>query len=409
MTDGYNDLSGGMVYFISDGQHWPMMMDWWWDASDLAAPPANGDLVAFMFDDPLGPAEAHGTLTAGNITGQGRIDGDPSAVGGTEVRPPWKPGGVGGMVQGGGKDAKLIAIGDIYWNFESSSEDAWYFSAFGADGFGDTDDGAQITSNSFGISETDNDEWDNRSRLITLINTSPTDPVGHPNTYGQRTAFLVSTGNGAPGYGTVTSADATTSIGVGASTQFGSTNWDSISSQDQIVWGDVIPWSNRGPTAVGHLAPQVTADGAFAAGDLTSNGVGDGWTAWETWGGTSRSTPVAAGNLALVYDAWYQRTGEWPTWEQARELMMNGANDQDFDVLVQGAGAVNADRSTDIAAGLFGVNVSPSAWYPGSSPGAMGEPIAFAQVIAQEAVILKFSLSRTILLQTWQLLSMLLI
>ena len=377
--DGYNDLSGGLVYFISDGKHWPQMMDWWWNPASFGmTPPGPGELVAFMFDDPLGPAAAHGTLTASNIVGQGRIDGDPSVFGG-DTRPSWKPTGVGGMVQGGGRDAKLIAIGDVYIYFTASTEEAWYFSAFGVDGFGDTDDGAHITSNSYGESEVDNDEWDNRSRLITRLNTR-TSWRGFPNTYGRRTAFLFSTGNGAPGYGTNAPPSGSTAIAVSASTQFGSVSWDSISGPDQVVWGDVIPWSNRGPTAVGHLAPHVTADGAFAAGAITMNGWGDGWTAWEAWGGTSRSTPVAAGNLALIYDAWKQRTGQWPTWRQARELLMNGATDQKYDVLVQGAGAVNADKSTDIAGGLYGLHLSPEAWYPGDYRGT--EYLAFAQVIA---------------------------
>ncbi|MCS7222236.1 MAG: S8 family serine peptidase [Anaerolineae bacterium] len=377
--DGYYDLSGGLVYFISDGKHWPQMMDWWWDPAGFGmTPPGPGELVAFMFDDPWGPAAAHGTLTASNIVGQGRIDGDPSVFGG-DTRPSWKPAGVGGMVQGGGKGAKLIAIGDIYINYTASTEEAWYFASFGVDGFGDTDDGAHITSNSYGESETDNDEWDNRSRLITRLNTRSS-WRGFPNTYGQRVAHLFSTGNGAPGYGTNAPPSGSTIIAVGASTQFGSVGWDSISGPDQVVWGDVIPWSNRGPTAVGHLAPHVTADGAFAAGAIASNGWGDGWSAWMAWGGTSRSTPVAAGNLALIYDAWKQRTGQWPTWRQARELLMNGATDQKYDVLVQGAGAVNADKSTDIAGGLYGLHISPEAWYPGDYRGA--EFPAFAQIIA---------------------------
>ena len=386
--DGYYDLSGGMVYFIADGKHWPQMMDWWWSPSSFGlAVPGAGELVAFMFDDPLGPAAAHGTLTAGNIVGQGVADGDPSIYGGIP-RPSFKPTGVGGMVQGGGKNASLIAIGDIYINFTASTEEGWYFASMGVDGYGDTDDGAQITSNSYGESATDNDEWDNRARLLTRLNTRTT-YRGFPAIYNQQVAHLVSTGNGAPGFGTVTAPGGSTAIHIGASTQFGSTgDFDSISGADQIVWGDVIPWSNRGPTAVGHLAPSVTADGAFAAGDITSNGWGDGWTAWTSWGGTSRSSPVAAGNLALIYQAWKQGSGagQWPTWQQARELIMNGATDQQYDVLVQGAGAVNADAATDIAGGLDGLHVSPDSWYPGYSPGASGEPIAFAQVITPGGV-----------------------
>src|SRR5262249_2529105 len=163
----------------------------------------------------------HGTLTASNIVGRGVIDGNPAALGGADARPTWKPTGVGGMVQGAGKNVKLIGIGDIYVNFEASTEDAWNFALFEVDGHGDTNDGALITSNSYGESTVDNDEWDNRSRLLTELNTMPEDYYANPNTYGNRTAFLFSTGNGGPGFGTNTNPSASTAIKVGASTQFG--------------------------------------------------------------------------------------------------------------------------------------------------------------------------------------------
>ena len=51
------------------------------------------------------------------------------------------------------------------------------------------------------------------------------------------------------------------------------------------------------------------ADGAYAPGDATLNSVGDGRIAWASWGGTSRSTPVAAGAAALVYQAWRKAHG----------------------------------------------------------------------------------------------------
>jgi hypothetical protein len=377
--DGYSDFSGGLVYFIADGQHWPQGMDWYWDPERYPDswginPPDSGDLVAFMFDDPTGPAAAHGTLTASAIVGQGVIDGDP----GVGERPSWKPSG-SGMVQGAGKNAKIIAMGDSYMLHEDSTEASYYFSVWGVDGFGDTNDGAQISSNSYGSSETDNDEWDYRSRMITRLNTRNYDYFGRPNTYGQQHAFVFSTGNGAPGYGTNAPPSASTAIAVGASTQFGSTYWDSISGPDQIVWGDVIPFSNRGPTAVGSLAPSVTADGAFGAGDLTLNYWWDGWSAWESWGGTSRSCPVTAGNLSLVYDAFKQRTGSFPTWEQARELLMSGATDQNYDVFTQGAGTVNAETSTNIAGGLAGLQISPSNWSVGDYQGE--EYLAFSKLV----------------------------
>ena len=63
-------------------------------------------------------------------------------------------------------------------------------------------------------------------------------------------------------------------------------------------------WSNRGFGANATNGVDLVADGAYAPGDATLNTVLDGRIAWVTWGGTSRSTPVAAGATALVYQAY---------------------------------------------------------------------------------------------------------
>ena len=81
-------------------------------------------------------------------------------------------------------------------------------------------------------------------------------------------------------------------IQVGASTNFGSTGWDSIANYSQVTDNDVIEWSNRGPGANGRNGVDVVADGSYAPGDATLNTILDGQNAWVTWGGTSRSTPV---------------------------------------------------------------------------------------------------------------------
>jgi hypothetical protein len=90
---------------------------------------------------------------------------------------------------------------------------------------------------------------------------------------------------------------------------------------------------------------------------------------------------VAAGNLALVYQAFRGEHDRWPTWAEARTLLASGATDLNYDTLVQGAGMVNADRSTRLAAGSAsaGVEASPTAWYPGAFRGT--QPLAFQQVL----------------------------
>jgi hypothetical protein len=367
-TDGIADLSGGMVYWISDGVNQPPYAEQVF--SDLGSSavdvPAAGSLVCMMGSYDL--AADHGTLCASVVAGQGRIDG--SSLQGT--RPAFKTGS-GGMVQGGGRDAEVVAIGDVYSAYALSTLLAYDFSSYGPDAMAGSGDEVQIVSNSYGESATDNDEWDYASRYVTLLNTGDA-----PNT-----TFLFATGNGGPGYGTSTAPSPSTAIKVGASTQFGADGgWDSIDTSAQVTFGDVAPFSNRGPTAMGHLAPTIVADGAYASGAVALGMAnGNGWNAWETWGGTSRSTPVASGNLALVYQAFEGEHGRWPTYDEARMLLSSGATDLNYDTLVQGAGMVDANRSTMLAAGMAGAGIeaSPTAWYPGGYRGAV-EP-AFAQVV----------------------------
>jgi len=349
--DGYTDISGGLVYFIADGKTPIPVSDWLW--GPYAPPPDNGDLVAFH--GALDEEWSHGTLCASNVVGQGVING---------MAPTFRDlpgdGTPGGVVVGGAPDAEMVAVSDIYYNFDASVIDAYTFSVFGYDGIPGSGDEMQITSNSYGESDIDNDGWDYKSRYVDRL----------VRRYSPTITFLFSTGNGAPGYGTVAPPCPTTGMGIGASTQFGSTGWDSIAYTTQIAFGDVIQWSNRGPGARGNVGVNVVADGAFASGAGNINYYGfNGWYSWETWGGTSRSSPVAMSNLALVYQAFKEKNGRWPSYEEARAIFMSGASNLDYDVFVQGAGSVNADRATDVAGGLYGVYVMPESWRAGDYRG----------------------------------------
>ncbi len=357
-ADGYADLSGGMIYWIADGTNNPPGFDLHFNAGAAAAPGA-GDLVCIMGS--LDYDDTHGTLCASNIVGQGVIDGASIA----DEYPSFKGAGTGGIVQGAGRDAKLVGIGNIY-SSSSTYVMAYDFAAFGLDGDNGTGDELQSLSCSFGDSAVDNDGWDYESRYITMLN----------DAYSPSTVFVFSTGNGGPGYGTNAPPSPSTGISVGASTQFGACGgWDSITTTDQVTVGDVISWSNRGPSALGDNGVSVVADGAYSSGAVPLNNAIidddhlDGWRAWEIWGGTSRSTPVAVGNLALVQQAFKAQSGRWPTWSEARNLMMSGATDLSYDSFVQGAGMVNAKRSTALAAQTGGLLVSPPAWTAGDFRG----------------------------------------
>ena len=339
--DGFTDLSGGLLYYISDG-----------------ATPIPGGLDAFgVLDASFGPGEltawsgdydpaiaGHGTLTASNIVAQGVINGNAPTF--SDV-----PGGTyPGAVIGGAPHAKLAPFGDIYFSFEFSTQFGYFLT---------TRQGVDITSNSYGSSDVDNDGWDAASQEADVIHN------------GRRTTPLFSTGNGAPGFGTVAPPSPVAAIAVGASTQFGGTGWDSIDAASQIVDDDVMVWSNRGPGATGVTGVDVVADGAFSAGDSTLNTVLDGQLAWETWGGTSRSTPVAVGATALVYQSWRQATGtNVPAgfYTTAKDILKSSAEDLGYDALIQGAGSVDAADAVETAAGSQ-ARVSPNEWRAGDYRG----------------------------------------
>jgi hypothetical protein len=354
--DGYTDLSGGLLAFISDGATFlPGGIDIFAPADDPETPEHETlDFIdAFTFDpgrmlmwtgdyDPA--IGGHGTLTASNIVGQGVINGNAPVF--TDLPDDGK---YPGAVIGGAPDAKLAPYGDIYFSFDFSTQLGYYLA---------TRKGVDVTSNSYGSSDVDNDGWDAASQEADYIHA------------GRRSTPLFSTGNGAPGFGTTAPPAPTAGIAVGASTQFGGTGWDSIFETTQIPDNDVMVWSNRGFGATGSVGVDIVADGAYSAGSLTLNAFLNGQVAWETWGGTSRSTPVAAGAAALVYQAYREEVGSIPVgfFAQVKEYLKSGAQDLGYNATIQGAGSVDAFAAVQAAIGDAS-SVSPSEWRAGDYRG----------------------------------------
>ena len=355
--DGYNDLSGGLLYFISDGDTvLPGGIMRFTDDSQEFRDEFTfgpGEMLAWTGDyDPA--IEGHGTLTASNILGQGVVNGLAPCFADLAGRPgaqPCKGGGTyPGAVIGGAPKAKGAPFGDIYFSFEFSTQFGYLLA---------TRHGIDVTSNSYGSSAADNDGYDAASQEADLLYN------------GSRTTPVFSTGNGAPGFGTATAPQPLAGIVVGASTQFGGTGWDSIKNESQITDNDVMVWSNRGPQATGGNGVDVVADGAFSPGDLTLNSALDGRIAWETWGGTSRSTPVTVAATALVYQAWRQsHGGTIPAgfYATAKRIVKSSAQDLGYESWIQGSGSVDAARAVQVASGTDAF-VSPDNWRPGNYRG----------------------------------------
>ena len=342
--DGYTDLSGGLLYYISDGHTTIPGGPTDFGVSDTPGP---GDFLAWSGDFDPG-IEGHGTLTASNVVGQAVINGKAPVVRRPEGTSTTRTGRFPGMVLGGAPNAKLAPMGDIYFSFGFSTQFAYLLT---------NEWGVQVTSNSYGTSTLDNDGMDASSREADFINTT----FG-----GLATTPIFSTGNGAPGFGTVTAPSPVSGIQVGASTNFGSTGWDSIANYSQVTDNDVIEWSNRGPGANGRNGVDVVADGSYAPGDATLNTVIDGQNAWTTWGGTSRSTPVTVGAAALVEQAYRAAHGSFPAEPAVKTILKSSAKDLGYDNFIQGSGSVDAGAAVAAAVGT-GSTVSPDEWRPATS------------------------------------------
>jgi hypothetical protein len=351
--DGFYDLSAGMLAWIADGVNPPPGTSTLYEG---VVTPEAGRLLVFFGDE-----DSHGTNCASDIVSQSVIT-DPYGNG--PINP--RVGGYGDLGEAGGpvmrgmaQDAKLMAFQNAYF-----IPDAWVLSAFGFDGVANTGDEAQIVSNSFGFSDLTDDGWNPGSRIVHLLN----------NEVAPNTTWLVATGNGGHGYGTVTMPTGDTIIDVGASTSYGTLVYYEDASPDLFTYGDVQPWSNRGPGASGDLAPDVVAVGAWGTGANPLNllpqisGQINGQSAYDLFGGTSMSTPIAAGVLAQVYDAFKEANNRFPTYQEATDLLLVGAYDLGYDPFTQGSGNVDALRSTAMATG-DSLIVTPSQWYPGDYRG----------------------------------------
>ena len=60
------------------------------------------------------------------------------------------------------------------------------------------------------------------------------------------------------------------------------------------------------------MDPDIVSVGWSATGDIPLNQRNDANSAWSTWGGTSLATPIAAGLMALVAQAWQENLGGHP-------------------------------------------------------------------------------------------------
>ena len=318
--DGLWDVSAGLVYWVSDGLN-GVPYGGTYSArhgySDRIAGPGN--LTLFMLE-----SGSHGTLCASAISAQGVVDD--------------------GRVLGMAPNATISSIGNHYSG--GHSLDAWRFIAEGYDGDPSTPDQPHIGSFSFGYSSVDDSGADGYSLYLDWIT----------RVYNSNASYAVAIGNGGHGFGTTKVPGAAHGVfSVGA-----------FSSRSSDSWGQSAPWSNRGPNAVGRMDPDIVAVGWSATGDMPLNNYDNANQAWTTWGGTSLATPVVAGLLALVEEAWLENRGLHPKSQELRDFVLSTSDDRGYESFVQGGGWMNASRAVKTLAGENGTwSASPAQWNTG--------------------------------------------
>jgi len=364
--DGYPDLSGGMLYFISDGNSYipyserfierecggefiPNLLE-----CDLAnivserakfknrAKPSNGDIVGFMgefgIDDITKLYHDHGTKVTGTMAARGVLKG--------------------GAAKGTAPNASIIAIGNAVHS--RYVVEGWYFAVEGYDGVINTTDDAQIVVTAFNYpklySKYGNGGWDTYSRYAEFISVDRSKG---------NSVFVAGGGDYGFGYGTIGSpAGGPSIITVGLATEF-------TNSTGGGYHGDVSASSARGPTPTGVPKPDVIAIGKGLVlqplNGLKTDGSDTVTSAPSE--GTYIAVGATAGILGLIFDAYNNSHGEFPDVDTAKEILMLGSEDKNYDVLSQGAGMVNATNSVLLANETSGVAVSPSSWVPGDYRG----------------------------------------
>ncbi|GAB6148192.1 S8 family serine peptidase [Stetteria hydrogenophila] len=160
------------------------------------------------------------------------------------------------------------------------------------------------------------------------------------------TVIVHAAGNGGPGWGTVTIPGASPFIiTVGAATDFYYRPFYGAALDAAYPpggWGQVISWSDRGPTQQGYPKPDVVNIGSFEwAGTRAIDAAWDGRYAYDLFGGTSEATPMTSGVVALVIQALREAGVDYDPF-LVKVILKSTATDTGYNPFSQGSGFVNA-------------------------------------------------------------------
>ena len=159
------------------------------------------------------------------------------------------------------------------------------------------------------------------------------------------TLFVHAMGNGGPGFGTVT----TPSTGLQTLTVGASRSWGWMKHifgyRQTVAFDDIVHWSNRGPSHIGYVKPDVLNIGAYAFTPTSLEASEEGWT---IFGGTSLATPLTSGVAALVMEALSKSNVTW-TPSLVKTIIMSTAKGLVNEPTSQGSGRVDAFSAVSFA------------------------------------------------------------
>ncbi len=296
----------------------------------------SGRFLALMFD-----YDGHGTSVATLIAGRGRL-----------IYPIYS---YGGKIIGVAPNATLAAC-SFWWRSDDMFMEAWmagyepYFTTIDNTTYIDLDPygprRADIISNSWGFAYV-NFLYQNYPG--TDIMTAYYDNLIFTRSYvvGEPVIAVFAAGNEGPGYGSISSPGAGLMlITVGASTSY---KFLTSRGLPEGLYDDIIPFSSRGPNAIGYPKPDVVDVGAWEyAGSRTIDGRGYGGWSFELFGGTSEATPFTSGVLALVAEAYYKVMGEHLDPISAKIILKSSAKDLEYPAYMQGSGRVDAYKAVEL-------------------------------------------------------------
>ncbi len=335
-SDGYPDISGGLLYFIANGTNklpysdrMGELLELTWNEDSPMPIPGNGELVAFYgefdYDDLNGEIVTHGTQMASVIASEGVINGQ------------------NGPIEGVSPDIKFLPMCNAQYDLENSL----YFAVEGYDGIPNTGDEANIVSTGQYSSGYDNGLDSTSSVIESLVNYT-----------NSNVTFIAPSGNDGSGYGTIASPCGPSTLVVG----FAEDNTFVSGGGDVHHYGSVGEASSRGPTATGLIKPDIIALGSgetdmpigFSGSFIGTDGSKEFWT----WTSSSEfATATATGVMALIYQAYEDTYGNYPTIETAMSLIKSSGRDLGHDPYTQGSGFIDAYTAILAATGATGLTM----------------------------------------------------